>query len=340
MVSIRKYHYLVIFLIGFLILMPFMLRKLYMEYTGSGDTYAAGTSLGSAFNWKDALFPPIKDLEEDKKGFPWKGEAEEGLPSYQEKTPEQVQEAGSLTEIQGDGTSGGMTSQVQESDEMTAGGSGIENIAGKPEAQEGEGTSGAAPEEVKAATPEEYFQDALFIGDSRTMGLAEYGGIGDAAVFANTGMSIYRLYTLKNAFKEYGLHLEDVLAQKQYSRIFFMLGINELGYDFDTTIARYEEEVLKLHQAQPEAEIILEANLHVTAEKSAQDKIFNNENINRFNEGVRQIAERYGFSYIDVNVIFDDENGALSPVYTGDEVHVLGKYYQQWADWIWKEEFK
>ena len=35
-----------------------------------------------------------------------------------------------------------------------------------------------------------------------------------------------------------------------------------------------------------------------------------------------------------MNEIFDDETGALNPEYTHDEVHVLGKYYQQWADWI------
>ena len=85
---------------------------------------------------------------------------------------------------------------------------------------------------------------------------------------------------------------------------------------------------------------MLEANLHVTKERSESDAIFNNENIDRINGNIRQIAEKHGFSYIDVNEIFDDETGALNPECTHDEVHVLGKYYQQWADWIREKSFK
>lgn len=176
--------------------------------------------------------------------------------------------------------------------------------------------------------------DTLFIGDSRTMGLAEYADLDNATVFANTGMNIYRLYTLDNAVHEQEASLEDILALKQYRKIYLMLGINELGYDEAQTVKRYEEEVLKLKELQPNAKIVLEANLHVTTERSGQDAIFNNEGIDKINGHIRQIAEKHGFSYIDVNEMFDDETGGLGQEYTHDEVHVLGKYYQQWADWI------
>ena len=39
-----------------------------------------------------------------------------------------------------------------------------------------------------------YFDNALFIGDSRTVGLYEYGGLGNAEVFAHSGMSIYKVF--------------------------------------------------------------------------------------------------------------------------------------------------
>ena len=130
------------------------------------------------------------------------------------------------------------------------------------------------------------------------------------------------------------LYLEDILAGNQYDKIYLMLGINELGYDEGQTVKRFEEEVLKLRELQPDAEIVLEANLHVTTPRSERDEIFNNDGINRINEHIRQIAEKYGFGYIDVNEIYDDDTGGLNPKYTHDEVHVLGKYYQQWADWI------
>ena len=291
----RKYHYLVLFMIGFLVLWPFMLHKLYIEQAKNTETFVEQTQAEGAAEPESGVY--------DVSG----GEAQE------EENKEAAKEGSS-----------GQTDAEQETEEDT---DLTEETEEPEEAQEDE-------EAEKELEPEEFFQDALFIGDSRTMGLAEYADIGGAVVFANTGMNIYRLYSLKNAVHDQEPYLEDILAEKQYRKIYLMLGINELGYDAEQTVKRYEEEVLKLSELQPEAKIVLEANLHVTKERSESDAIFNNENIDRINGNIRQIAEKHGFSYIDVNEIFDDETGALNPECTHDEVHVLGKYYQQWADWI------
>lgn len=296
----KKYHYLIVFLAGFLVLYPFMIHKLYIEHKNN-KAVSAELAAGEAGPRQASLSVTKENISEENGG---------------EET------------AQGETESGGEAGTVsgQESVEAAKETKPEEEIETAEEAQE--------KEEPKAESTEEFFQDTLFIGDSRTMGLAEYAQLGNAAVFANTGMNVYRLYSLKNAAHGQETYLEDILAEKQYRRIYFMLGINELGYDFDKTVERYEEEVLKLKEAQPEAEIVLEANLHVTVERSERDEIFNNENINRINESIRQIAEKNGFSYIDVNEIFDDEEGGLNAGYTYDEVHVLGKYYQEWAEWI------
>ena len=291
----RKYHYLVLFMIGFLVLWPFMLHKLYIEQAKITETFVEQAQAEGDAEPESGVY--------DVSG----GEAQE------EENKEAAKEGSS-----------GQTDAEQETEEDT---DLTEETEEPEEAQEDE-------EAEKELEPEEFFQDTLFIGDSRTMGLAEYADIGGAVVFANTGMNIYRLYSLKNAVHDQEPYLEDILAEKQYRKIYLMLGINELGYDAEQTVKRYEEEVLKLSELQPEAKIVLEANLHVTKERSESDAIFNNENIDRINGNIRQIAEKHGFSYIDVNEIFDDETGALNPECTHDEVHVLGKYYQQWADWI------
>ena len=62
--------------------------------------------------------------------------------------------------------------------------------------------------------------------------------------------------------------------------------------------------------------------------------IFNNENINRFNEAIRLLADGQTSFYLDINERFDDEDGALSTEYTVDNAHVLGKYYANWVEWI------
>lgn len=72
---------------------------------------------------------------------------------------------------------------------------------------------------------------------------------------------------------------------------------------------------------------MLEANLHVTQAQSEKDNIFNNENINQVNENIRQLAQENGLGYLDVNVLFDDENGCLKADYSADGAHTLASYY-------------
>lgn len=180
-----------------------------------------------------------------------------------------------------------------------------------------------------------WFEDTLFIGDSRTVGLHQYGDLGDAEVIADAGMNVYQIYdkefTLSNGEKK---HIEEVLKERQFGKIYVMLGINELGYDFDRTVQRYTELIEKIRSMQPDALLFIEANLHITAQKSEKSPIFNNENINRFNSAIRSLADGQTSFYLDINELFDDEDGALSTEYTVDSTHVLGKYYANWAEWI------
>lgn len=182
-----------------------------------------------------------------------------------------------------------------------------------------------------------WFDDALFIGDSRTVGLSEYGNLGNAEVVADSGMSVYKIFKRRFTLStgEEGT-LEELLSQKQFGKIYLMLGINELGYSFDATVSRYREMVEKIQELQPDALIFLEANLHIAKKKSDASPVYNNANINRFNEAVAELADGRIRFYLDVNELFDDEEGNLADDYTADDVHVLGIYYSDWVDWILK----
>ncbi|MBQ8857449.1 MAG: lipase [Lachnospiraceae bacterium] len=180
-----------------------------------------------------------------------------------------------------------------------------------------------------------YFDDALFIGDSRTVGLYEYGDLGNAIVLADSGMSVYKIF--KQSFSvDSGkkMTLEELLTQKQFGKIYVMLGINELGYSFEQTVDVYKDMLTSIEALQPDALMFLQANLHITEKKSSTSPIYNNSNINRFNAEIEKITDSKKYFYLDANEMFDDENGNLSTEYTVDESHVLGKYYADWVDWI------
>lgn len=85
---------------------------------------------------------------------------------------------------------------------------------------------------------------------------------------------------------------------------------------------------------EPQAIVVLGANMHVTAEKSESSSIYNNERINILNDKIKQIGQEQNCYYIDVNERFDDEEGSLSEEYSGDGSHVLGKYYAEWTVWL------
>lgn len=181
----------------------------------------------------------------------------------------------------------------------------------------------------------DYFDDALFIGDSRTIGIYEYGNLKNATFFASNGLNVYDVFDNVIEVPELGSPtLSDLLSQKDFGKIYIMLGINELGYDFNNTIAKYEALVDSIRERLPEAIIYIQANLHVTKSRAESDDIYNNENINKFNLAVSSIADNKDIFYLDVNEIFDDESGDLNPDYTSDNTHVLGKYYLDWCNWI------
>ena len=178
--------------------------------------------------------------------------------------------------------------------------------------------------------PDGYFDDALFIGDSRTVGLMEYGGLPRTNYFADTGMSVYNIYSSNVN----GSTLRQLLSSREFGKIYIMLGINELGYDQDYTVKEYEKLVNWIRDWQPDAIVYIEANLHVSARRSSSDPIFNNSNIDAFNSRIAALADGEQIFYLDVNPLFDDADGNLDQSYTGDNTHLYGKYYQPWTDWI------
>lgn len=202
-------------------------------------------------------------------------------------------------------------------------------------------TEEVTTEAVVVSEREAFFNNSLFIGDSRSAGLEQYADLGEADFFTGSGMSVYNIYKAKVIVEEaQKKSLEEMLSEKKYDTIYLMIGVNELGYNYEATVKRYTSLVEWLQEMEPEAEIVLQANLHMTREKSETDEIFNNPNINRFNNAVKELAEATGRDYLDVNPLFDDGEGNLSLDYAVDEAHILGKYYADWADWIYEERTK
>lgn len=196
----------------------------------------------------------------------------------------------------------------------------------------------------KAATPfkgftvvsEDYFDDALFIGDSRTVGLSEYSGWKKPAFYSDIGLTIYDVFDKKIA-KVDGkvMTIKDALHKKSFGKIYIMLGINEMGTGNAKTFTKaYKDVVDQIKTLQPDAIIYVEAIMNVTKEKSDHDPIFNNTNIGKRNKHLATLADNKQVFYIDVNEAITDSTGGIPAKYTFDNIHLKAAYYKLWTDFL------
>lgn len=177
--------------------------------------------------------------------------------------------------------------------------------------------------------------NSLFIGDSRTVGLMEYAAIDEADFFCTVGMSVYNIHKKPVAVPTVGkVTLTELLDNRKYDKIYIMLGVNEVGYKFSSTVDKYRELIQFIKDKQPNAIVFIQANLHVTKSRSDSDKIVNNTAINGLNLELSKLANGKDVFYFDANSFFDDTSGNLSPDKSEDGTHLYAKYYQEWGKWI------
>lgn len=180
------------------------------------------------------------------------------------------------------------------------------------------------------------FSDALFIGDSRTVGLYLYGRIDGARYFARTSMNVYNCFGNKPSETDTGkATLEEYLSENSFGKIYILLGINEIGYPYDSIIGGYGSIIEKLRTLQPEARIVIQSNMHVTKEKSdANPNTFNNERVSTLNERLEIFCEENGVFFLDIAATFNDSTGALDPKYSRDGIHFNVEGYRVWREWL------
>lgn len=182
-----------------------------------------------------------------------------------------------------------------------------------------------------------YFSDALFIGDSRTVGLCEYGGLkGNAEFLAKESINVYNildkeLHFTDNDADSWDDTVENILSERTYGKIYVALGVNELG--IGNTYMYYEKyrELLELiREKQPDALIYIQGIMHVSYEKSSSDSCRNNTVIWQRNYAISTLANGRDIYYIDMNPYVCDASGDLLPDLSGDGIHLKASAYERW----------
>lgn len=180
-----------------------------------------------------------------------------------------------------------------------------------------------------------YFEDALFIGDSRMQGLGMYSNI-PATFYAATAFQLFNFRTANIVQTPNGkVPILTAIPFDAFTKIYIKVGLNELGCASETKfIEDYQELITGLRMMEPRAIIYVHAVLPVTATKSATDKFHNNPNIIKRNELLKNFADANKCYFVDVKDAVSDETGALIKGSAPDGIHMYGKYMGPWVEYL------
>ena len=173
---------------------------------------------------------------------------------------------------------------------------------------------------------DDYFDNALFLGDSRTVALQANSFIPGKNTFAVNGISHVSFLTQQFTDKVTGVtgNIFTIVNKRKPDKIYVALGVNGVAFiETKTFLRRYEELIDKLMEASPESKIIVQCILPVNENNyTGGNPNLNNNTIDNMNKELLRLAERKGIFYLDISYILKDENNRLARVYdSGDGLH-------------------
>lgn len=197
----------------------------------------------------------------------------------------------------------------------------------------------AQPAPEREAVDNSYFEDAAFVGDSRTDGFLIYSGIGRGKNLTSNGLSIFKLRE-KKALTIGGTKytLLEALALEQYGKVYLSLGVNELGYYDDEGFYRsYCQAIDDIRALQPNAVIYIQGLIPLNEKVILQTggrTYLTNEHLRVYNDLMRKAAEEKQVVFLDLYSEFVNENGELPAQASKDGVHLRSDWCKQWLTYL------
>ena len=183
-----------------------------------------------------------------------------------------------------------------------------------------------------------WYDDAVFLGDSRLDGFRLYAGPSGAAYFTEAGaktLSIAEKNTerLPDGSK---VPILKALEGKTFSKIYLNLGMNNLGdYDIQKEfIDAYADDIDRIRAIQPDCDIYLMTLFPVTAEQEAKGSYVNNKAISDLNDCIRALAAEKGAYLLEVDTLLRDENGDLPAECSFDGIHLTPDACKLWRQYL------
>ena len=200
--------------------------------------------------------------------------------------------------------------------------------------------------DLTAAVPEgeavgdDYFDDAVFIGNSLIVGLQRTVPL-NARYFASIGLNVSQVFTKELVPMKSGnvFTISDALATVKFSKVYLMFGINELGWGSITSFISYYGQIIdRIREINPEAIVYVQSILPINEEKWAKSRDYqsyiNNYAVATFNQKIIEMCVQKNAAFVNVGEVLTDETGNLFADATSDGIHIGGTYATMWVDYL------
>lgn len=183
----------------------------------------------------------------------------------------------------------------------------------------------------------DYFDDAVFIGNSRMQGFILYCGVPDLTSYTSVGMTVKSYFT-KEDFTVNGVAMTAAKALENtpdFQKVYIKLGINELGWvSTEQFITAYEEVLDHIYSCNPNAIIYVISVLPFAEAAIEKDPVLDMDKVREYNAAIQDMCASYGACYLDVASVFTGEDGYMPYDYSFDGVHINVASIQFWLDYL------
>lgn len=221
---------------------------------------------------------------------------------------------------------------------------GNENTSSEQEGEEAEGSTQEEPEitepEREPITVEEYYDRAVFIGDSIMEGYRLHAPVTETSPAYLSDFLTAKSYTTVAAMSASGrschpkfqgknLNVWEAMEEMEIDRAFLMFGANDLvGRGPQETFDNLMLLITTIRENLPEIEIHI-VSMTPTYPGAGKGTL-NHDGVHALNNLLRDHQEECDYSYVDICSALEDEDGMLPKEYCSDEyVHLRAKAYEE-----------
>lgn len=175
---------------------------------------------------------------------------------------------------------------------------------------------------------DEYLKETIFFGDSITFNFAYYGNISYENIWAMSNVTPANAHFWNVMFFKYGREINIVDGFKTYKpkRVIITLGTNAIAImDRGYFMEQYESLIIKLKEASPETQIIVQSITPVYSSLDMYGGRLNNSSINATNYLIAQMCERQNIKFLNTAEALKNANGTALEgyFYSGEGIHLL-----------------